>query len=200
MSKKIKISKKKKQLQKEEIKVFKQFKRQKLFRQASFVIAALIVGFWINAFVLNGEMWGRLKTDLLQAQKNKIWEVEKKANLYLEASKAKDGNTLALKAWENMDSLKSLSISFVYNHEWIQIQDIFSNVNGLELSRIENEKGIITIILTFSKPSDIPKWKDLINLYVTKEAKTTQHINIINANFTDSTNTNYKLTTSWIAF
>jgi hypothetical protein len=50
MPKKNKI---KKQFKTEEVKIFKQFKKQQIFNQVSFVFAALVVGFGINSFILN---------------------------------------------------------------------------------------------------------------------------------------------------
>jgi hypothetical protein len=52
MSKKNKVKEK---IKTDEVKVFKQFKKQKLFNQLSFVFAAMIVGVGINSFVLGGD-------------------------------------------------------------------------------------------------------------------------------------------------
>jgi len=197
MSKK---EKKSKQFKSEEVKVFKQFKRQRIFQQVSFVFGALIVAFWINSFVLGWDMWNSLKTNLLEAGQTVTWDTEQKANLYLEKNEGTENRVIKLRAGKQMDNVWTLSLSIIYNPEVVELQDIFSNINGLELARIENEKGIATIILTFTKSSSIAKWKDIINFYVAKNQKITQHINILNANFTDSTETNYELSTSWIAF
>lgn len=188
------------QFKNEEVKVFKQFKKQKFFQQVSFVFAALVVGFWVNSFVLGWDIWNSLKTNVLEAWRQATWSVEEKANLYLEKVEWLDNNTMQLKAWQQMDNIDTLSFSIIYNPEVVQLLDIFSNINWMELSRIENEQGIATILLTFSEAATIQKWKDIINFYLSKNEEITQHINIINSNFTDSTDTNYELTTSWLAF
>lgn len=188
------------QFKNEEVKVFKQFKKQKFFQQVSFVFAALVVGFWVNSFVLGWDIWNSLKTNVLEAWRQATWSIEEKANLYLEKVEWLDNNTMQLKAWQQMDNIDTLSFSIIYNPEVVQLLDIFSNINWMELSRIENEQGIATILLTFSEAATIQKWKDVINFYLSKNEEITQHINIINSNFTDSTDTNYELTTSWLAF
>ncbi len=189
-----------KKFKSEEVKVFKQFKKQQIFRQVSFVFAALVVAFWVNAFVLDWDFGNSLKTNVLEAWKQATNTTEQKADLYLENTNWTENNVIKLKSGKQMDNVKTLSLWIIYNPEIVKLQDIFSNINGLELSRIENEKWIATLILTFSQATHILKWKDIINFYVSKNEETTQHINIINSNFTDSTNTNYQLSTSWIAF
>ncbi len=189
-----------KQLNSGEVKVFKQFKRQRIFQQVSFVFAALVVAFWINSFVLGWDIWNSLKTNVLEAWQKAAWDVEQKADIYLEKEIWTESNVIKLRAWKQMDNVWTLSLSVIYNPEIVELQDIFSNINGLELSRIENDKWIATIILTFAESSNIQQGKDIINFYVSKNQELTQHINILNANFTDSIDTNYELTTSWIAF
>ena len=184
----------------EEVKVFKQFKKQKIFRQVSFVFAALVVAFGVNAFVLDWDFWKSLKTNVLEAWKQATGNIESKADIYLEKVSGVENNVMKLKSGKQMDSVKTLSLWIIYNPEAVELQDMFSNISWLELSRIENEKWIATLILTFSEPTTIQKWKDILNFYISKSEQTTQHINIINSNFTDSTNTNYQLSTSWLAF
>ena len=189
-----------KKFETEEVKVFKQFKKQQIFKQVSFVFAALVVAFWVNAFVLDGEFGANLKTNVLEAWKQVSWNNEQKADLYLEKTSWTENNVMKLKSWKQMDKVKTLSLWIIYNPDIVELQDIFSNITWLELSRIENEKWIATLILTFSEATNIVSWKDIINFYVSKSEQTTQHINIINSNFIDSTDTNYQLSTSWIAF
>ena len=188
MPKKNKI---KKQFKNEEVKVFKQFKKQKILNQISFVLAALIVAVGINSFVLNWEYGDKLKTNLLEA--NKIT----KANIYVE----KNNSTIKVKIWKNIDQVKNISFSLIYNPEEIKLKDIVSKIKWSTLTKLQNEKWIVTLIINFDKITHIKKWENIIDLYIDKKtANTTQNLNIINSNFTDITNTKYDLTTSWITF
>lgn len=176
-----------------EVKVFKQFKKQQLFKQMTFVFAAMFLGLWINAFVLNWDLWNNLKANILESN-NKI---EKKADIYIEQTDWKDSNLMNLKTSKNIDKVKSISFSFTYNPEDVQIQDIFPNI---DTNRIENWDWISTFIINFNKPKDIKKSEEIINFYISKKEWTSQNLNLINANFTDSSDVKYDLTTSWIIF
>ena len=190
MSKKNKL---KKQFKTTDVRVFKQFRKQKIFKQVSFVMAALVMAFWINSFVLNWEYWNNLKTNLLENKKT----LSIKSDIYIE----KKDNIAKIKVWKKMDNVTSLSFGLVYNPEAITIQDIVSNIKETKLLKLENEEGTTTLIINFDKPQTINAWTNILDLYISKKiSKTTQNINIINSNFTDSINNTYELTTSWIIF
>ncbi len=180
----------------EKAKVFKQFEKHELVHRIGFVAAALIVALWINTFVLNWQYGNQLKTNILETSA----PVEQKADIYLEKKEWSDSYIMSIKAWNTMDSVESLSLGIVYNPEQVELLDTFSNINGFELSRIENTPGVATIILNFLSPQTINKWDEISHFYLSKTQDFTQHVNVTNANFTDSTNTNYQLTTSWMTF
>lgn len=176
-----------------EVKVFKQFKKQQIFKQITFVFAALFLGFWINAFVLNWKLWNNLKTNILESKS----KIEKKADIFIQKTDWKNSNLMNLKSSKNIDKVKTISFSFVYNPEKVKLLDVFPNINT---SRIENWDWITTFIINFDKPKNFKKSEEIISFYTSKKDWTTQNINLINANFTDSNNIKYDLTTSWIIF
>ena len=191
MSKKNKI---KKQFKTEEVKIFKQFKKQKIFNQISFVFGALLIGFWINSLLLNWDISNNLKANLLE---NNTSTIEEKSDLYIQKTEWENSNLMKLISSKNIDKVKSLSFSFTYNPEEVEIQDIFPNINT---TRIENEKWITTFIINYEKIKNIKKSDEIINFYVSKKEWKTANLNLINANFTDSSDNKYDLTTSWILF
>ena len=181
----------------DDIKIFKQFKKQKLFVRFMFVFAALVVGFWINSFVLNGQYGAQLKTSVLDLNQ----QVEKKADIYFEKIDKDFESVLKISVWKEISQIKDLSLGLIYNPEEVTIQDIFSKIKWAKLSRLENEKWVATLIINFEDIQNINAWVNIIELYVSKKTeKTTQNINIINSNFADWTNERYELTTSWITF
>ena len=101
MSKKIK-----KQFKTQNVRVFKQFQKQKIFKQITFVIAAFVMAFWINTFVLNWEYGNNLKTNLLENNKN----ISVKSDIYIE----KENNIAKIKVWKKMDNVKSISFIFLF--------------------------------------------------------------------------------------
>jgi len=142
----------KKALKSEKVKVFKQFKKQQIFSQISFVFAALVLGFWINSFVLNWQYWNQLKTSLLES--NQV--IEKKADIYIE--KDWDSSRLQIKAGKDIKQVKSLSLSLIYNAEQINIKDIFSKIKWTKLVKIENEKWVATLIINFDDIKNVKSW------------------------------------------
>jgi len=187
MSKKNKL---KKQSKIEDIKVFKQFKKQQIFKQITFVFAALVIGFWINTFILDWKISNNLKANILEKTNKKI---EKQADIFIK----KNNDLMKLKTWKQIDKVKNISFSFTYNPEKVKILDIFPNINT---TRIENQKWITTFIINFEKAKTFKKWEDIINFYTSKSSKNSENINLINANFTDNKWTKFDLTTSWIIF
>ncbi len=177
-------------------KVFKQFEKHQLIHRLGFVAAALIVALWVNTFVLNGQYGNQLKTNVLESSA----PVEQKADIYLEKKEWSDSHIMSIRAWDTLDQVETLSLGIVYNPEQVELLDTFSNINGLELTRIENTPWVATLILTFSEMQSISAGQEIANFYVSKQEKLTQHVNITNANFTDGTSTNYQLTTSWMTF
>jgi hypothetical protein len=169
-------------------------------RQVGFIAAAIIVAVWINTFVLWWNFWKQLKSNVLESSKQRVNDTEKKADIYIQRANWEETNSMNLIAWSQMDQVKSISFWIIYNPEEVEIQDVFSRINWLKLSRLENVKGVTTLILQFANPETIPKWANIIKLYASKALKNTQHLNLIQANFTDNTGVTFDLTTSWAAF
>jgi hypothetical protein len=76
---------------------------------------------------------------------------ETKSDIYVE----KVEDTAKIKVSKKMDNVKSISFGLVYNPEAIDIQDIISNIKEVKLLKLENEKGITTLILNFDDPKSI---------------------------------------------
>ncbi len=192
MSKKIKKSK---QFKAEEVKVFKQFKKEQLFKQVSFVFVAMVVGFGINTLVLDWDFWNNLKANLLETSQKQ--NIEKQSDIYIKKTDWEDSNLMKIKTNKNIDKVKSLSFSFIYNPKKVEIQDIFPNI---DTTRIQNEEWITTFIINFEKAKNFKKLDEILNFYISKKTWDSQNLNLINANFTDDTWIKYDLTTSWIIF
>ena len=69
-----------------------------------------------------------------------------------------------------------------------------------ELINISNTPWLSTIILEYSEVNKIEMWDKILTIKKKKSEDKTENINIINANFTDSNNNVFELTTSWVTF
>ncbi len=176
--------------------VIKRYKKDKMMKNIFIICISLLLGFSINSFVLTSNYWQSLKTNLLET----TWQVEQKADFFLENIKDSANPMVKLRAWKNLDLVNSASFWIVFNPENVEIKDVFSKIYWVNIKKLENEKGIATIILTFVPWTNISLWEDILTFYIVKKEQKTENINILNANFKDSLGKIYELTTSWVAF
>ena len=92
----------------DDVKVFEQFKRQKLFQNITFVFVALTIGFGINEFMLDWDLGKNLQANLLQSQSPQ----EHKANIYLQTIQWAKNDVIQLKVWKNISNVKTLLLIF----------------------------------------------------------------------------------------
>jgi len=99
-----------------------------------------------------------------------------------------------------MKSVEELSLSLVYNPENTTIGEIFSTTLPSQITNISNEDGLNTLLIKLDTTSDIKAGQEILILEVNKAEIRTENLNVINANFTDSSGEKYILSTSWIIF
>ncbi len=168
----------------------KKYKKSKLIWNIWIVVTSLIVALWVNFFIID---W----TDVWQSLKASIFNVngiEINSDIYFDI----EDNNIVLKTNKIINDVKDLSLSIIYNPKNVEIEKLdFSKSNITEL---ENEKWIKSIIITFENPKNITPDEIILKIKTIKKEDKSENLNIINANFTDTLNNNYILTTSWITF
>mgnify|MGYP005985475477 FL=1 len=113
-----------------------------------------------------------------------------KSDLYIE----QEAVYFSVFSSKNMTNVKNVSFSVVYNPENINIL----KTNGLQ--HISTNDGISTYILQFAEPKNIIKGEKVALLEINKNKNKTEHVNIVEANFTDDSGNSYQLSTSWVTF
>ena len=171
--------------------IVKNYNKKKKINNISIVIISLVVAFSINLFVINNtDISKSLKTNLLENQiSNDLGDI------YIESI----WDDLVLKANNNIIDIENLTFSITYNPENIEITDIIPKLNW-EILNISNTPWLSTIILEYSEVNKIEAWDKILTIKKNKSEDKTENINIINANFTDSNNNVFELTTSWVTF
>jgi len=171
--------------------ILKKYKKQKKLSNLTIIWLSLVIAFWVNFFVLDKtNISNNLKANILEKeQKNNIWD------LFLE----KKDNYLVLKTNKNINNIDNLSLSFAYNPENIEIKEIIPKLNS-EILDISNTPWIKTIIIQYKSNYTINSFEEILKIKYSKKENKTENLNIINANFTDSSSEIYELSTSWIAF
>jgi hypothetical protein len=69
-----------------------------------------------------------------------------------------------------------------------------------EITNISNTPWINSILLNLKEAQDVKPWDSLGTIKINKKDETLKNLNLINANFKDSKNDMYILTTSGINF
>ena len=171
--------------------IFKKYKKHKKISNISIVTISLVVAIWVNFFVLN-------QTDFSKNLKTSVIESNQKKNLsdlYLENNNWK----ILLKTSKQLNNIKNLSLSFVYNPENIELENLKAIWNS-EVENISNTDWISTIFINFQDKKTIKNWENILEINPIKKEQKSEQINLINSNFTDNSWENFLLTTSWITF
>lgn len=166
--------------------ILKKYNKQKKFSNISIVAMSLVFAIGINIFLFDdSNLVKNLKANAIESdiQMNK-------SDLYIE----QEAVYFSVFSSKNMTNVKNVSFSVVYNPENINIL----KTNGLQ--HISTNDGISTYILQFAEPKNIIKGEKVALLEINKNKNKTEHVNIVEANFTDDSGNSYQLSTSWVTF
>ena len=179
--------------------IFKKYKNHKMVLNIWMIISSLFLAFIINfLFIDSTNIWKNLKTSLLNSK-----NIEIKSDIYLNKTSKNipwlnNSFDIEILAWKNINNPETLSLSLVYNSENIIIENILSE--DIEVIKMWENKWLDSIIINFKNNKNISINQKIIELKIKKLKEKTENINIINANFKDSTWEIYLLTTSWLTF
>lgn len=171
--------------------IIKKYKKHNLINNLGILTASLVIAIWVNFFVLDGQVWNYVKTSVLEA-----WEKSNIANVYLTNNEGK----IKIFSSKNMNNVNELSLSLVYNPENIIVWKIYSTSLASKITNIANEEGLNTLLIQLDNETNISSWDEILVIETQKWEERTENLNIINANFTDSSWEKYLLSTSGIIF
>ena len=171
--------------------IIKKYKKHNLISNLWIITASLVIAIWVNFFVLDGQVWDYVKTSVLEA-----WERSDISNIYLRNNE----NTIKVYTNKNMLWVNELSFSIVFNPENVSISKIYSTTLPSKITNIANESGLSTLLIQLDNETDISSGQEILSVEVEKWEIKTENLNIINANFRDSSWEKYLLSTSGIIF
>ena len=171
--------------------IVKKYKKHNLINNLGVLAASLIIAIWVNFFVLDGQVWSYVKTSVLEA-----WEKNNIANIYLTNNEGK----IRVFTSKNMNKVNELSLSLVYNPENITVWKIYSTSLPSKITNIANEAGLNTLLIQLDNETSITSGEEILVIETEKWEQKTENLNIINANFKDSSWEKYLLSTSGIIF
>lgn len=169
--------------------IINKYKKHKIVNNVNIILASLVIAFWINFMIYDTNIWESLKTSVLNSEIN-----EAKSDISI----TKQWEFLFLVTNKQTNNVKNLSLSLTYNPENIEISEIKSDL--WDVVNLSNTPWISSIILSSDKELNLNPWDKIIKISATKKEEKSENLNIINANFKDSNDEIFLLSTSWITF
>jgi len=131
--------------------IIQKYKKWKKIKNISIVITSLVLAIWLNLFFSNTDSWRYIKSSVLNSQ---IWTM-KKTDLYLENVRNSWNIYINLKSSKDMQKVKSMSFSLVYNNKNVGIKDKRVNYDDAELLNLVDNDWYNTVIINFKNPTNI---------------------------------------------
>lgn len=154
------------------------------------IAMSLVLAIGINIVINDTSIGQQLQVSVINSWENsKVWDIYLKLNNeYIEIISSK-----------NLQNIKSFSATISYNPTNINIKNI-NSLNWWNVINQANEEWLNTIIINFPNTINLKNWDKIWNIVSEKMQQWVGTINIINANFTDSNNQVYMLSSSWIEY
>ena len=127
--------------------IITKYKKQRKARTIWIIVTSLLLAISLNVFLSTSDMWKTLKSSVLESSTTK----SDLSDLYL----ISDNNILTLKASKEMKEVKSVSFSFLYNGENVELKDKLLWDYNWSIIEISVEKWQYTLTLAFDKPTNI---------------------------------------------
>lgn len=170
--------------------IFSKYKKHNYIKNTWLVAMSLVLALGINFVVQDTSLWQKLQISVINSGENsKVWDI------YLQ----KNDTWINLVASKDMIWVKSLSLSLSFNPTNVGINFI-NDLIWWNIINQGNEEWLNTLIINFSSPKDIKVWEKIITINISKKEEKLENMNIINANFTDSNNQVYLLSSSGVEF
>lgn len=176
--------------------IIKSYKSKKLKSNLWLIALSLVCALSINFALSNSKIWNYLKTSVNEASiKN-----ENNSDLYMTKLISWPNIEIEIKSNKDIYEAKNLAFSFFYNNEDIKIKDIMTNLDQAKLNKMLDYDWTKTINIIFDSSKNIKSGDTIASIFLEKNTKSIENLNLLNTNFTDKDNNIYYLTSSSIEF
>ncbi|MCT4616945.1 MAG: hypothetical protein N4A38_01915 [Candidatus Gracilibacteria bacterium] len=176
--------------------IVSKYKRKNKINTVFIVGASLALALVINATFSDNNFARMMRTSVVDGQV----AAETKADVYSEVDNGLDKTIISIKSSKALNKAKNISFSFSFNPEKTELKTMFAFFKGAEIIKTENNPGFATVFVNFKEPTDISENKKILDIVVTKDGESVNHIALNNVNFKDSEDNNYELTSSGAEF
>lgn len=169
--------------------IIQKYQKKKKKNTIAIIFTSLALAIGLNFYVNS--------TDIGKSIKSSVLDSEVSAKNSADLSMTSENNLISIKSSKEMKSVKSLSFSLVYNEDNIDIKNKILWFDNAEIVDLSNNSGYSTILINFSHPYTIQAGDDILKFAVEKKDSLIQEsLNLSQANFVDSEDNLYALTTA----
>ncbi len=172
--------------------VFRDYNKQKFLTNTGIIWLSLLLAVSINFLVLDGETGEALKANILETSN---------VNSQPDIIGTFTSDALTFSHTQPLQEVQEISFSLAYDPEVTRFDEPTMENPNAHVVIAENQPGLTTYIITLAEPENLPTPSTIISIPYSKEnVKDTWYVNIINANFVDSSWETYLLSTQWVIF
>lgn len=172
--------------------VISKYKKQRKIKTIGIIVTSFLLAISLNAYLSTSDVWQSLKSSVIESTS---W-VKNTSDLYLDIN----NNIVSIKASKEMQNIKSLSFSLIYNWESLDLKDKLKSNYDFEIIELNNSKWQYTVSLNSKTNTSVKAWDNILSLVFEKKWDETQNINLIQANFVDKDDNSFNLSTSWVQY
>jgi len=175
--------------------IISNYKKQRKIKNISIVITSLVLALGLNLFLGNTDSWKYIKTSVMNSMTN----TQQISDLFFENNKTQS-NLISLKSSKQMIWIKTLSFSIAYNKDNVSLKNKLLKIDNVELIELGNNEWFNTIVLNFKNPTNLKINDNILDIIFEKKSIQKENINLVWANFIDTDNSSFTLSTSSIEF
>ena len=167
--------------------IFKKYKKHKKFQNLAIITTSFFLALWVNTWLVDSNMSQYLKSNILESQ----IEIPR-SDIYIQAI----WDYYEVKTASEIHNLEKVHFSLLYNNKNLKANIIENNIDKYIINNNYLDSWVLSIQLEANSNTSIEAWETLLKLKLTKNTENIEHINILNANFSDTNWTSYLLTSS----
>lgn len=172
--------------------LFKSYHRKKVLTNLWILSLSAIFAVSINMTLLGWQTWENLKANVLEISEQDV----SMPNFIAQ----NDGEKVIFSTSWILQNVSSISFSLAYNPEILELQESISPLVGSQIAAIENDEGYINYMINISENITIDEGSQLLTIPYERVWSGTIHMNVVNANFSDSAENVFFLSSEGIMF
>jgi len=167
--------------------IFSKYKKHKRLQNIGIIAASLFLAIWVNTWLTDSNMSQYLKSNILETQTQ-----IPRSDIYIQLV----WDSYEIKSHSLISNLDQISFSLLYNNKNLNLKINENNIDKYTINSNYIDSGILNLQIRSNNNHTIQAWETILKLNLSKNTEGIEHINILNANFTDTTGASYILSTS----